>query len=303
MSSTAHGTAGAAARRVVVGLDGSPASAEALLVAARVAGRLGARLAVVSTVHYPPTFGRYPLDMTDLRPITVQWQQELVQDRFGGSVPADFELIVRDGAPAPALVDETRTADLLVVGTRGHGGFAGLLLGSVSMGCIAAAHCPVLVVHPPEEHADSVHSGRRQRVVVGVSGGPTSGAALRAASRAAHELQADLEAVTAWSDSIWAGELVQTAPELLEEAGADVKRAVGTALGDGARDVTLTSLLGSPASALVEASRDAALLVIGRARRSEILGAVTGALGFVCAAHAHCPVLVVPDPVGRPTGV
>ena len=58
-----------------------------------------------------------------------------------------IERRVVEGAPATVLVDESRQADLLVVGSRGHGGFAGLLLGSVSQQCAHHAACPVVIVH------------------------------------------------------------------------------------------------------------------------------------------------------------
>lgn len=62
--------------------------------------------------------------------------------------------VVEALAPARALVERSRDADLLVVGSRGRGGFAGLLLGSVSQQCIQHAACPVVVVPPPDRSAD-----------------------------------------------------------------------------------------------------------------------------------------------------
>ena len=67
---------------------------------------------------------------------------EVVSDADG----VEIERRVVEGAPAPVLVDESRAADLLVVGSRGHGGFAGLLLGSVSQQCAHHAECPVVIV-------------------------------------------------------------------------------------------------------------------------------------------------------------
>ena len=62
----------------------------------------------------------------------------------------EIERAVRMGQPAQVLVEEAEDADLLVVGSRGHGGFAGLLLGSVSHQCALHARCPVVIVHEPE---------------------------------------------------------------------------------------------------------------------------------------------------------
>ena len=66
---------------------------------------------------------------------------------LGADRPADFETVIVEGNPAEVLVHRSEGARVLVVGSRGHGGFAGLLLGSVSSACAERAHCPVLVVH------------------------------------------------------------------------------------------------------------------------------------------------------------
>jgi nucleotide-binding universal stress UspA family protein len=74
------------------------------------------------------------------------------------------------GWAAPVLIDASQNADLLLVGSRGRGGFAGMLLGSVSRHCAAHAHCPVVVVRGG--HDSTVE--RRRRIVVGVDGSPSS---------------------------------------------------------------------------------------------------------------------------------
>ena len=70
---------------------------------------------------------------------------------FGPETPDNVEVRLAQGHPRHVLIEESKSADMLVLGRRGHGGFGGLLLGSVSSACVAHAHCPVLVVHSPEK--------------------------------------------------------------------------------------------------------------------------------------------------------
>jgi nucleotide-binding universal stress UspA family protein len=70
-----------------------------------------------------------------------------VNEVFGEHRPPGLQITVREGNPAQILLEVSNDASMLVVGSRGHGGFAGLLLGSVSTACVAHATCPVLVLH------------------------------------------------------------------------------------------------------------------------------------------------------------
>ena len=67
-----------------------------------------------------------------------------------GAAPVEVTRVVEEGEPAPALVRRSKDAVLLVVGSRGHGAFVGMLIGSVSQYCVTHAHCPVLVLRGPE---------------------------------------------------------------------------------------------------------------------------------------------------------
>ncbi len=137
------------AGRIVVGYDGSPSSADALDWAAHQAQLTGSRLEVIMTWEWPPSLGWSVPIPDDFDPEgdvqrSVDQALDTVRDRYP-AVPLDAR--VANGHPAPVLVDASKGAALLVVGSRGHGEFAGMLLGSVSEYCATKAHCPVLVHH------------------------------------------------------------------------------------------------------------------------------------------------------------
>jgi nucleotide-binding universal stress UspA family protein len=135
--------------RIVVGVDGSEGSELALEWAARIAPVNGAYIEAVTAWQYPAAFG-WAIPPSDWNPAG-DADKTLVAtvDRvFGAQRPADLVLTVREGYPAQVLLDASAGAVMLIVGSRGHGGFAGLLLGSVSANVAEHANCPVLVVHP-----------------------------------------------------------------------------------------------------------------------------------------------------------
>ena len=138
--------------RFVVGVDGSEASVEALRQAQRLAVPLGAKVLATACWEDPQVYAGYTamgIDRFEERVMMVL--QDAVEQAFGQETPANVIPRVVRGHPRDALIDASRHADMLVVGRRGHGGFGGLLLGSVSSACIAHAHCPVLVVHSPKQ--------------------------------------------------------------------------------------------------------------------------------------------------------
>jgi nucleotide-binding universal stress UspA family protein len=134
------------ARKVVVGVDGSQSSVAALREGARLAAERGDAVVAVAAWHMPISYGGFPTG----------WYPEVdakstldaaAKAAFGDGVPAGYSQLVLEGLPAHVLLQESRDADFLVVGSRGHGGFAGLLLGSVSQACAEYATCPVLIIH------------------------------------------------------------------------------------------------------------------------------------------------------------
>jgi nucleotide-binding universal stress UspA family protein len=145
---TAQGDPDAA--RIVVGVDGSRSSLDALAWAARQAELTGGRLEVVSTWQWPASYGWAVPTPDDYDPQTaLQREIEPGVDAVRAEHPAvAVEIRVIDGHPAPVLVEASKGAELLVVGSRGHGEFVGMLIGSVSEYVAAHAHCPVLVHRP-----------------------------------------------------------------------------------------------------------------------------------------------------------
>jgi len=138
---------------IVVGVDGSPGSIAALRWAHAEARLRGATLEAVAVWQYPmmttiPAFGAMP-EVTDLTDETEQHLRAVVSEAgIESSSEVPVTLRVCEGAAPAALIEAAAGAELLVVGSRGHGGFAGLLLGSVSHQCTMHARCPVVVVHP-----------------------------------------------------------------------------------------------------------------------------------------------------------
>ena len=135
---------------VVVGVDGSAESAIAIAWAARYAKATGATIRAVMAWHFPGAVGAGPVG---LAPVAVSGEVEQAKQSeldkaiaagFGADLTVERKLVY--GRAAQVLIDESKDADLLVVGSRGHGGFTGMLLGSVSTHCVTHAACPVTVV-------------------------------------------------------------------------------------------------------------------------------------------------------------
>jgi len=144
------------AGRIVVGVDGSESSRDALRWAAAQAAAMDAELEVVGAWSYPaaayPTLSGYVpmVDTVDMEAETRQSVKAVVKETLGDT---PVRVRVAEGHPAKVLVDAARGALLVVVGCRGHGGFVGALLGSVSQHVVAHAPCPVVVVRHPRAAA------------------------------------------------------------------------------------------------------------------------------------------------------
>jgi nucleotide-binding universal stress UspA family protein len=135
-------------RTVVAGVDGSPDSVLALQWAGYAAAMLHARLEVVTAWEYPPSFG-WAAIAPDWDPAqdAEKMLAESAVAAFGDTPPPGAQFVTREGGAARVLLEESQDAALIVVGSRGHGGFVGLLLGSVSSNVAEHAQCPVLIIH------------------------------------------------------------------------------------------------------------------------------------------------------------
>jgi nucleotide-binding universal stress UspA family protein len=135
-------------RKIVVGVDGSQHSEDALRWAARLAATFSIRLEAVTAWEYPPGYGWASIP-EDWNP--AQDMEKVLKDTlhavFGDHLPDRLTAEVREGGAARVLLEASESATMLVVGSRGHGGFVGLMLGSVSANVAEHASCPVLIIH------------------------------------------------------------------------------------------------------------------------------------------------------------
>ncbi len=131
---------------VLVGVDGSESSAAALTWAYKHAQLNGSRVRAVMAWELPYSpMAALAYDPSAFEQSAVDALQETLIEVLGEHA-VDVDAQVTQGYPAEVMIQESRDADLLVLGNRGHGGFVGMLVGSVSQHCVAHAHCPVVVI-------------------------------------------------------------------------------------------------------------------------------------------------------------
>jgi nucleotide-binding universal stress UspA family protein len=302
--------------RLVVGVDGSPGSRAALGHAMTIAARRGADVEVVST--YPVLLswtGGAPVDAAAADPVREDTESrirevlaEVRADPAVAVVPGAGEvpvsLVVTVGPAAQELVDRSRDADLLVVGSRGRGAVRSALLGSVALHCATHARCPVLVVHPAD-----LGRPQRSRIVVGIDGSDRSRAALVAAVDEAGRRGAEVVAVAAYDFGDWRDLPTVVLPSA-EELRAGVLRGaeemVREVLAGSGRPgvpsphVRTEVMRGAAADLLVEVAEEADLLVVGNRGRGALRGLLLGSVALHCVLHAACPVMVVHPQSGGP---
>ncbi|MFC0099035.1 universal stress protein [Micromonospora marina] len=279
---------------ILVGYDGSADAAVALNWALDEAGRSGRPVRLAYVFEWLTVTGWIgPGVAPGVWPDEAARQQveELVRkaadaaaDRPGLTVHGE----VFDGPPALVLQERSAEAGMLVLGSRGHGGFGGLLAGSTAVSVTAHAHCPVVVVRDGQ----TATSGP---VVVGSDGSESALRALGFAVERAAQRDVPLRVLRAWEPpgDRW------VPPDFDPEQVAASERAAAEAelapWRESFPDVPaeIEAVPGSASSLLVEASRSAQLVVVGSRGRGGLRGMLLGSVSQQLIQHSHCPVAVV----------
>lgn len=294
-------------RPIVVGIDGSRTAEHAARWAAEQAREREAPLQLVHSMTWPYEGAVLTSDEDhDFQKGLRSGAEELLAtlaDQLGSVVPRErIGWRIETGDPVTALCAGSAAAEAIVVGGRGIGGVAGLLIGSTATGVAMAAHCPVVVL--PDESLAVVTE--RRSVVVGVEGRGRDEELLAFAFAEASARQTDLVAVHSWTDAV-VDAAIRTVSPLLDwaDVAADEQRLLSESLGGWREkypDVTVREAVvrDRPASALVAVGLTAQLLVVGRRPHGPIgrLGSTTHGVLH----RAGCPVAVVPVSTGAGTG-
>lgn len=279
---------------VVVGIDGSPDADSALEWAAAEAHLREAPLRILHATGLRAEVGSKPLPAESQR-LALDAARALLDeahDRVVARFPGmKTETALAHDRPAEALQTASQTAALVVLGTRGRGGFTALLLGSTSLRTAAHTACPLVVVRGDRlPQPDGT-------VLVGVRD-LTDAEAIGFALATAQRWKSSVRALHAWEPL---GEMGRVAPQVdtVHAIHAEHVRLLSAAM-DAAQVTSRTHVTrevvdGTTAAVLVEASEDAHLLVMGSHRPSSPFGLRLGLIVHALVHHAHCPVAIVPE--------
>lgn len=281
---------------VVVGVDGSPAAKTALRWAADEAALRELPLRIVHVSEDPAPRqgdGEAQAALASAgHDVAAHAMDEVRALRPDVTMTSE---VLRDD-PAHGLIKESDTASLVVVGSRGHGGFHDLMLGSTSLQVAMHARSPVAVVRPPAA-PERAGAGAVGRIVVGVDGSPQSGAALAFAFDEADRRGCGITAVHAWLGPITTGAagmpFVYDVDTLREQEEGVLETAVA-----GWHDryphleLHRMTMESSAAAALIELSMGAQLVVVGCRGLGGFTGLLLGSVSQSLIHHAGCPVVV-----------
>jgi nucleotide-binding universal stress UspA family protein len=287
---------------IVVGVDGSPSSDQAVRWAAREAEMRNVPLSLVHIVERPP-WGMLALGGGAVPPPTEtsEWRKtegeeiisaavKLAEDSVKNASLLQVHVEVYFSATGTALFDLSTQAQMIVVGCRGHGRLERVLLGSVSAGLIHHAHCPVAVIH---DEMSVAWQPSRLPVVVGIDGSPDSELATAIAFDEASWRGVELIAVHAWSDAHvsdipsieWSAQQAVGEEALAERLAGWRERYPDVV-------VRRKIVLDAPARQLLEEAESAQLLVVGSHGRGGFSGMLLGSVSTAVAQAARVPVIV-----------
>ncbi|MFH9728388.1 universal stress protein [Streptomyces sp. NPDC017254] len=290
---------------VIVGADGSASSLGAVEAAAREARWRDAGLRIVHAFHWPvarmPLWQALPMPAEgEIRKMSEGLLAEAVERARTVAPSVDVTDAVVVGEPVTVLEAQSRAAELVVVGSRGMGGFVGLLVGSTAVHLAAHGRCPVLVVRDRSESTGPI--------VLAVDGSQAGAAAVDFAFAEAALRGVGLVAQHVWTTwnapmpppqdpaepyASGPGMLAQAEERLLAEALAGHRERYPDV------PVELRVTRGGTREALIEASGTAPLLVVGARGRGGFAGLLLGSVSQAVLHHAHCPVTVVHQPGAR----
>jgi len=287
---------------IVVGVDGSPSSDMAVRWAAREAAMRNVPLSLVHVVERPP-WGLVALGGGAVPPLTdiSEWRKEEGEEVISAAVDLAKESAQNGSLPqlnvevcfsaiGPALFDLSTHAQMIVVGSRGHGRVSRVLLGSVSTGLIHHAHCPVAVIH--DETSVASHPSALP-VVVGIDGSPASELATAIAFDEASWRGVELIALHGWSDAHvsdipsieWSAQQAVGEEALAERLAGWRERYPDVV-------VQRKIVLDAPARHLLEEAESSQLVVVGSHGRGGFSGMLLGSVSTAVAQAARVPVIV-----------
>jgi nucleotide-binding universal stress UspA family protein len=267
-------------KELVVGLDGSADSRRALRWAASLADRAGVEVRVVEASSDP----------SETADRTVDGIRGVVAEVLG-EVPSFVSVETLRGPAAGAILRTVGPDTVLVLGSRGRGGFAGLLLGSVSRECIEHARCPVVIAR--EDHPPTAEDGV---ILVGKDGSENSVRALEWASSVGQLTGAAVVALYAWRPTS-----SEVNPRLHQRLRTEARADVEQWIADGSHQAESLEVEGEPRTKLVELAErtDAKLIVVGRRGTSRLRGLRAGGVSSYLVSNCPTTVAVVPPSRSR----
>jgi nucleotide-binding universal stress UspA family protein len=283
-------------RPVVVGVDGSPPATAALDWALDEACSRSARLWLVHALgqaHSDAFTRANPVFVAEERRAAEEILDTAVTHARAVAPGLDIRAVLLVGDPAAILLAEAKFAELVVLGSRGRGGFAGLLLGSTSLKVAMQAGCPVVVLRPPTDAGGARPSAGR--IVVGADGSPCSEPALRFGFTRAQRRGLGLTVVRVWhSPAIYIDVPSYQWEQMAKQERVTLEKDLAWWREQFPEvDVVERTVLGNVAATLLDESVGAELLVVGSHGRGGVGGLLLGSVSHTALHHARCPVAVV----------